>query len=272
MVDWVDPVFNAEEGIWTPRPVKVTGDIRQAVEYLWLNGNGSFLANALGANPNRSDSYDPFMNQMASYDKGPKLHLEGLPGDNSFISQLSPEMLAKRQAMLEQNLRPVMNMGTSKIYPFKLFNARMFEDMANQGPFGAMILPFDYKVYHEQGKPYEAMEQALRNPIVKRMYQPLFKYYMMDKFMEYFGVGEWTMAYPLDEANKKNIETHWMRQMGTLMINHAIQAEGFSCRTCHTPTNGLLNFDLLGYSKARADELRNLPDLDAYNLDQGEGE
>lgn len=266
MVDWINTKYNAKEGIWTPSAVKVAGDIKEAVEYLWFNGNGTFLANALGANPNHSDDYNPLMNQLARYDKDPALVLDGSAAGNVFTSQLSPEMLRRRKQMIEQNLRPAMNDGVSRIYPFKLFNAYMFEDMANQGPFGAMILPFDYKIYYETGNARAAMEKAVRHPIVRRMYQPLFKYYMMDRFMDYFGVDGWHMKYPLDPQNQKNIEPHWMRQMGTLMINHAIRKQGFDCADCHTQ-NGLLDFRKLGYSEARAAELENPPDLKAYNLE-----
>ena len=264
LVDWVRPVYNEVEGIWTPRSVEVTGDRARAVEYLWLNGNGTFLANALGANPNGSTTYNPLMNQLAAYTGRPDLHLEGLPG-NAFTSQLDAGMLEERRALIERNLRPIMNAGTSRIYPFKVFNARMYEDLNNRGPFGAMILPFDYKVYYETGDPYAAMEKAVGHRIVRRMYQPLFKYYMMDTFMEYFGVGRWTTAYPLDPENRDQIQPRWMRQMGTLMINHAIQPEGFSCQTCHAP-EGLLDFRALGYSEARSAELENLPDLEVLFL------
>ena len=94
-----------------------------------------------------------------------------------------------------------MEMGESKIYPFKLFNARMYEDMANRGPFGAMILPFDL--------------------------------YMMDEFMYYFGVDGWARDYPLDEENRGNVEDRWMRQMGTLKLSHGITRDAFSCEDCH---------------------------------------
>jgi hypothetical protein len=74
------------------------------------------------------------------------------------LSQLSPEMLAKRRQMIDTNLRAAMNDGESRIYPFKPFNAMMFEDMNNQGPFGAMILPFDYATYYETGEAEDAVK------------------------------------------------------------------------------------------------------------------
>ena len=261
LVDWLEPEWNAEEGIYQPKAVYKTGDMREAVEYLWFNGNGSFLANALGDNPvGGGAEYNPLMGQITRYDKADGLEIPGIEhGD--FLGQLSPEMLAKRERMVNDGILPASRMGESKIYPFKLFNARMYEDMNNQGPFGAMIMPFDYTVYYETGDAYAAMEKAVENPMVKRMYQTPFKLYMMDEFMRYFGVGEWTTKYPLKEENRDALEGHWMRQMGTLMINHAITREGHACDACHTPQGGLLDFEKLGYSPQRIHDLENLPEL-----------
>ncbi|MBN2136140.1 MAG: nitrite reductase [Acidobacteria bacterium] len=263
--DWAQPVFVEEEGYYHPKEILVTGDMDKAVEYLWFNNNGTFLANALGANPNKNPEYNPLMDHIAKYDKVKGLTLPGLKEGNSFIEQ-DPDLVGERAEVVETKLRPVMNLGTSKIYPFKVFNARMYEDYANLGPFGAMIIPFDYKTYFEQGNPMLSVETALQHPMVKRMYQWLFKVYMMDEFMAYFGVGKWKTDYPLDEGNRDNIKPRWMRQMGTLMINHAIQKEGHTCKDCHKP-GGLLNFRRLGYTEARAKELENLPELQKYNFD-----
>ncbi len=152
-------------------------------------------------------------------------------------------------------------MGESKIYPFKLFNAYMYEDMSNRGPFGAMILPFDYPTYYETGKPKDAVVKAIKNPIVKRMYQLPFKEYMMDDFMHYFGVDNWSTTYPLDDKGElRNVKPKWMRQFGTLMINHGIQKEGLSCQSCHSE-HGILDFEKLGYSPERVKDLQHLPEL-----------
>jgi len=132
--------------------------------------------------------------------------------------------------------------------------------MANQGPFGAMILPFDYATYYEQGKPLESMKTAIQTPIVKRMYEQPFKAYMMDEFMNYFGVDSWNTEYPISETGElRNIEAHWMRQMGTIMINHGIQKNGRECQACHTnKESGIIDFENLGYSAKRIQALRNL--------------
>lgn len=273
--DWVHPTWDAQEGVYTYSDVYRNGEPGKGMAYLWFNGNGTFLANALGDNPNGRKSYSPLMNQIAritnpavrqsilknwsaffrSNNLNPNTYLEAALDP---LSQLSPAMLRKREAMIAHNLRPAMDAAPSKIYPFKMFNAMMYEDMGNQGPFGAMILPFDYPTYYETGNSYKAMEVAVSNPMVKRMYQAPFKYYMMDEFMRYFGVGTWNTSYPLDARYRKNIQPHWMRQMGTLMVNHGIQKEGRKCTDCHSP-HGILDFKALGYSPARTRELEHLP-------------
>jgi hypothetical protein len=156
-----------------------------------------------------------------------------------------------------------MESGTSKIYPFKLFNARMYEDMNNQGPFGSMILPFDYATYYETGDARKAMEVAMQHPIVKRIYGLPIKLYIMDQFMEYLGVEKWKPIHPLSEEYERvggRIEGHWMRQSGTLMINHGISREGLTCRDCHVPDGGRLDFVALGYDEDKIEELIELPE------------
>ncbi|MBO8085339.1 multiheme c-type cytochrome [Marichromatium sp. AB31] len=286
--DWVHPTWNAEEGIYEPTDIYRSGAPGKGFTYLWFNGNGTFLANALGSNPDGDGSYDPLMAQIARIDDpeviaAVRARAEALKADYPEIdveayvraatdplSQLTPELLAQRRAMIERNLRPVMEGGKSRIYPFKLFNAMMYEDTANQGPFGAMILPFDYATYYATGDSRAAVVQALRDPIVQRMYQTPFKVYMMDEFMAYFGVLDgWTANYPLDETGRlgPQVEPHWMRQMGTLMVNHGIQREAHGCADCHAP-DGIMDFRALGYGERRAAELEQLDGLDLGRIDE----
>jgi hypothetical protein len=264
LVDWLDPVWDPEEGIYAPRLVLKSGDLGEAVEYLWFNNKGTLLANALGANPNGSLGYNPLMKQLRRFDKVPGLVISGGGvEDNDFLAPLPKGLYQKRGDMIEENLRAVMESGTSKIYPFKPFNARMYEDMNNQGPFGSMILPFDYATYYETGDARKAMEVAMQHPIVKRIYGLPIKLFIMDQFMEYFGVEKWKPIHPLSEEYKRiggKIEGHWMRQSGTLMINHGISREGLSCRDCHVPDGGRLDFVALGYDEDKIEELIELPE------------
>ncbi|MDZ7639590.1 MAG: hypothetical protein U5J83_15250 [Bryobacterales bacterium] len=61
----------------------------------------------------------------------------------------------------------------------------------------------------------------------------------------------------------KNVEARWMRQMGTLMVNHGIHKGGRSCADCHAP-GGILDWKALGYTESRAAELGNLPELSYF--------
>jgi hypothetical protein len=283
--DWTHPTWNAEEGVWTPTDVYRSGEVNKGFTFLWFNGNGTFLANALGANPNRNADYNPLMKQMVEITQPEILAMvRSAAGElkikykdidvESYLapvinatSQLTPQMLEKRKKAIEDNLRRIMNSGESKLYPFKLFNAMMYEDMGNQGPFGAMILPFDYPTYYQTGDTKKAVVKALENEIVKRMYQAPFKYYMMDEFMKYFGVPTWNTTFPVQNGQLTNVEPHWMRQMGTLMFNHGIQKEGRDCVECHSPT-GIIDFKGLGYPPERVKDLQNLPELKTLNIRQ----
>jgi hypothetical protein len=274
--DWVHPTWDAEEGIWTATDIYRSGEPGKGLIYLWFNGNGTFLANALGNNPNGGDDYDPLMQQLVRIENPeviaavraqaetlkqqyPDIDVDAyVRAATDPLSQLTPEMLAKRRQMIDTNLRQAMNDGESRIFPFKPFNALMFEDMNNQGPFGAMILPFDYARYYETGEPKAAVATAVANPIIQRMYQTPFKLYMMDEFMAYFGVeGGWDASYPLVDGELRNVEPHWMRQMGSLMVSHGIQREGHGCHDCHSP-DGILDYAALGYAPERVEQLQSM--------------
>ncbi|QIK37931.1 nitrite reductase [Caldichromatium japonicum] len=279
--DWVHPTWNPKEGIWEPTDIYRSGEPGKGLIYLWFNGNGTFLANALGSHPDGSETYHPLMNQLVRITdpeaiaaiRTKAIELKGRYPDIDVeryvrlatdpLSQLTPELIERRRAMIENNLRPAMNEGQSRIYPFKIFNALMYEDLNNQGPFGAMILPFDYKVYYESGDTLASLKRAIQDPIVQRMYQEPFKLYMMDEFMAYFGVeGGWKARYPLVGDRLLDVEPRWMRQMGTLMVNHGIRRQGHGCADCHAP-NGVMDFAAIGYSPARVAELQDLKQLTA---------
>ena len=276
--DWVNPTWSEEEGLYTPTDIVRSGKVNVGYNFYWFNGNGSFLAGALGANPDfkneTSKYYNTYMNQFEKLD--PKIVKAASEGFDKYLAgkglnkkeymkdikntltPLSPELLKQRKEMIAKNMIPLQKMGNSKIYPFKIFNAKMYEDMSNSGPFGAMILPFDYPTYYETGNSLASVKKAIENPIIKRMYQYPFKVFMMDEFMYYFGVKEWSDVYPIDDnGNLRNVEPHWMRQNANLMINHGIVKDGRKCSDCHSP-NGIMNFEQLGYSKEKAKELRNL--------------
>ncbi len=275
--DWLLPVYEEEQGVYAYSDILHSGEPGSGFTFLWFNGYGTFLANALGDHPEGGGRYNPFMNQLAKItnptavteirrqaEKLKEEHYPDLDVDEyvadatDFLRKMPPELLAKRKKMVEEKIRPLMGKGKSKLYPFKLFNARMYEDMSNRGPFGAMILPFEYATYYETGDTLNAMKTAIDHPIVRRMYQLPFKAYMMDEFMAYFGVDRWDTTHPLGpDGEVRNVESHWMRQMGSLMINHGIERNGRQCADCHSE-DGILDFIALGYTEDRAYELENL--------------
>jgi len=232
--DWVDPVYDAEEGIWLYRDLLRSGKPGEALMYRWHNGDGTFMAGALGDNPNGLNLYRAFVTK-------PDQPYAGFDYASYY----------------EKTFRPLAKAGASKIAPFKRFNARMFEDMDNQGPFGGMLLPFDYNVYYETGKPREAVLKAMADPIIQEMYGVVFKAYMMDAFMNYMGIEKgWTIPF------KGRLEPRWMRQDATLMLNHSITKDAVQCRACHTSADaGIMPFEQLGYPPARVRDLRELPEL-----------
>lgn len=230
--DWTKPVYDSAEGIWLYDDVLKSGEPGVAITYRWFNGKGTFMAGALGDNPNGLNLYHAFTTKP----------------DSQFTS-------FDYAGYYEKTFRPIADMGTSKIAPFKRFNAKMYEDMDNQGPFGGMLLPFDYNVYYETGDPKASVARAMQDPIIKLMYGSAFKLYMMDDFMHYMGIDKgWTIPF------RGHIGARWMRQDGTLMLSHGVTKNALQCRQCHAP-KGIMPFEALGYSAQRAADLRNLKEL-----------
>jgi hypothetical protein len=229
--DWTEPVFNADEGIWTPKDVLRSGAPGEAIVYRWHNGSGTFMAGALGDHPDGQKRYRAFTTTPDSAFSG--------------FDYLG---------YYERVFRPLAASGHSKIAPFKRFNAKMYEDLDNQGPFGGMILPVDYNTYYETGDPRDAVRKAMEDPIIQLMYGTVFKHYLMDDFMHYMGIAQgWSIPF------KGQFAGRWMRQDATLMINHSITRDAFRCRSCHTAkARGILPFEDLGYSPDQVTALRSL--------------
>jgi hypothetical protein len=47
---------------------------------------------------------------------------------------------------------------------------RSYVDTGNQGPFGAMLLPFDYGIPYETGEPRDAVRKAVQDPLIRLTY------------------------------------------------------------------------------------------------------
>ena len=278
--DWIHPVWNEKEGMYFYSDIYRSGAAGKGFRFLWFNGSRTFLNNALGDNPLELGGYDPLMRQLVTIDDPEvvaeirqaaetlKRHYPDLNVDRYVeeathsLSTLSPEMRDSRRAIIRKKLRPVMKKGKSRIHPFKVFNAIVYEDMNNQGPFGAMVLPFDGPTYHETGDPMASVKKAVQHPIVKQVYEISFKKRMMDGFIGYLGFEAWKPEYPLTaEGVLQNVEAHWMRQMATFTVNHGIRREGHPCTACHSGES-ILDFEALGYPPERVRDLLNLSELE----------
>lgn len=230
--DWSKPVRHEHVGIWGPADSTYTGEPGPGLIYKWFNGSGTFMANALGDNPDKDSKYYA-------------LNLAGntlWPGAESF----------DYRAAYEKTFRPLADQGKSRITPFKRFQAVMFEDLNNQGPWGGMILPVDYTTYYTTGDAVKAVQVAVNRPIMKMMYGSMFKFYLMDRFMAYMGINGWNTHFDM-----KRIAPSPMRNEGNLMVNHGITRQGRTCAECHSP-NGLLDFKALGYNPERVAELTSM--------------
>ncbi len=232
--DWTNPVYDSTEGIWLYHDVLRSGKPGEAIVYRWFNGKGTFMAGALGDNPNGLGLYRSFTTTP----------------DSAYRN-------FDYAAYYDTVFRPIAQQGKSRITPFKRFNARMYEDMGNQGPFGGMLLPVDYNVFYETGDTKAAVMKAMQDPIIQLMYGRVFKAYMMDDFMHYMGIGKgWTIPFG------GNVEAKWMRQDATLMLSHSVTKDAFQCAQCHTSRDkGIMPFEELGYPPERVKDLRNLQEL-----------
>lgn len=232
--DWTEPVFNEEEGVYVYKDILRSGKPGEAIVYKWFNGIGTFMAGALGDNPNGANLFKAFTTNP----------------DEPFKNFNYAEYY-------EKVFRPIAKQGKSRITPFKRFNAKMYEDMGNQGPFGGMLLPFDYNTYYETGKPEDAVKKAVSDPLIQMMYGRMFKWYMMDKFMNLMGIEKgWSIPF------SQKMEGKWMRQDATLMVNHSITKKAMQCEECHADkSKGVMPFEELGYTESRVKDLRNLEEL-----------
>ena len=140
----------------------------------------------------------------------------------------------------------------------KIFNGRQHIDLQNMGPFGGMYLPYNLPTYYATGDPDKAAKVEMQNSMMKRMYGWMFKYYLMDKFMDFMDVSTWNTKAYADAKDLKKVEPRWLPQDASLEMSHAIRKEGaLSCNSCHSE-NGVMDFKKLGYSDDEAEMLKEI--------------
>lgn len=200
----------------------------KGIIYAWWNGDGTFLGNPIGDNPNGEDLYQ-FYNPTNVWPEFTDFDYDKWYNDV---------------------MRPIAKKGRpSKIYPMKLFNGRQHIDLGNITPFGGMYLPYNLPTYYTTGDPDKAAAKEMEHPMMEMMYGWMFKIYMLDKFMSFMNADSWNRSSYDDARSIKNVEPRWIPQDALLEASHAVRREGaLNCNNCHSE-NSVIDFEHLGYNK-----------------------
>lgn len=238
--DFAHPEFEENSGIYIYSDIEKEYEPGKGIKYTWWDGDGTFLGNPIGDNPN-----------------GKNLFRFYKPND------IWPEFKDfDYKKWYDEVMRPIAKKGRpSKIYGMKLFNGKQHIDLQNIGPFGGMYLPYNLPTYYTTGDPDKAAEVEMQKPMMKMMYGWMFKYYMMDKFMGFMDVDSWnTSAYAQASKNEK-VDPRWIPQDALLEISHAIRRDGaLTCNNCHSE-NSILDFKDLGYDDTEIARLQKPREL-----------
>ncbi|MCX5801307.1 MAG: hypothetical protein NTX17_07980 [Candidatus Eisenbacteria bacterium] len=234
MRDFSTPLFEKEPGIYIyDDVVKETGPGRGIV-YAWWNGDGSFLGNPIGDNPNGRNLYRFYKptNVWPEYKK------------------------FDYRAWYERVMRPIAQKGRkSKLYAMKLYNGKQHIDLQNITPFGGMFVPYNFPTYYATGDANLAAQKEMQKSTMKMMYGWMFDFYLMNKFMTFMGAKGWNASSYKDVLSMRKVEPRWLPNNASMEIDHAIRREGaLSCSNCHNP-NGVLDWKDLGYTE---DEIQAL--------------
>lgn len=246
MRDFAHTEFEAEPGISIYHDISKENMPGKGIAYKWWNGDGTFLGNPIGDNPNGENLYQFYK-----------------------PTHVWPEFTDfDYKAWYEKVMRPIAQKGRpSKIYAMKIFNGRQHIDLQNMGPFGGMYVPYNLPEYYRSGNPDQAAAKEMEKSMMKMMYGTLFDVYLMNDFMKYMDDGSgnyvpgWNTSAYEDVLSMKSgkVEPRWIPQDASLEISHAIRLENaLSCQNCHSP-NGVLDFKELGYTDDEIESLQENP-------------
>lgn len=210
----------------------------KGIVYRWWNGDGTFLGNPIGDNPNGKDLYYFYTANMV----WPEF------SDYDY------------KGWYDSVMRPIAKNGRpSKLYAVKKFQGKQHIDLGNITPFGGMYVPYNLPTYYTSGNPTLAGQTEAKKSMMRMMYGFMFKYYMLDKFMGFMDADGWNMGSYDDVINGKNIEPRWIPNDASLEISHAIRKEGaLTCGNCHSQ-NSVLDFKSLGYNEDDIESLSENP-------------
>jgi hypothetical protein len=235
--DFGNPVLEEHEGIYIYDDIQKDSAAGTGIQYVWWNGDATFLGNPIGDNPNGQNLYR-FYDPTHTW-----------PEFESF----------DYDTWYEEVMRPIAQKKPSKLYAMKLFNGRQHIDLQNIGPFGGMYVPYNLPTYYVSGNADLAAQKELDKSMMKMMYGAMFKYYMMNKFMSFMDVDGWSTSAYEDVHSLEKAEPRWIPNDAMLEISHAIRREGaLTCTDCHSK-NGVLDWKKLGYPEEDIEWLSENP-------------
>lgn len=235
--DFATTVFEEEEGIHIYNDERKDTEPGVGIRYVWWSGDGGFLGNPIGDNPNGAGLYR-FYAPEAPWPEFADFDYEG---------------------WFEREMRALANRRPSKLYAVKRFNGRQHIDLQNIGPFGGMFVPYNLPTYYRTGDPDLAARTEMRKPMMKMMYGTMFELYMLDDFMGFMSVDGWNTAAYDDLVAGRKVEPRWLPADASLEIAHAIRRDGaLSCDDCHAK-EGVLDWAELGYTPAEQARLKTHP-------------
>ncbi len=204
MRDFSKPVFEREEGIYIYDDTVKENLPGKGIVYRWWNGDATFLGNPIGDNPNGGNRYR-FYDAKFAWPEYKDFDYAG---------------------WYEKVMRPISHKRPSKLYAMKRFQGKQHIDLANMTPFGGMFIPYNLPDYYRYGNADKAASSEMRKSMMKMMYGPMFKYYMLDKFMSFMGADGWNTGSYDDVVAMKHVEPRWIPTDASLEISHAIRRSG----------------------------------------------
>lgn len=227
MRDFSTPVLEEKSGIYIYNDVTKETEPGKGIVYVWWNGDGSFLGNPIGDNPNGKNLYRFYRPtntwpEYKNFDYG---------------------------SWYEKVMRPIAKRGRrSKLYAVKLYNGKQHIDLQNITPFGGMFIPYNFPTYYTTGNADLAAQKEMQKSMMKMMYGRMFDIYLMNKFMTFMDAKGWNTSSYNDVLNMRKVEPRWLPNNASMEIDHAIRRKGaLSCANCHNP-NGVLDWKELGYT------------------------
>jgi len=237
MRDFSKTVYEEKAGIYIYDDIRKEYLPGKGIDYVWWDGDATFLGNPIGDNPNGKNLYR-FYRPTHIWPEYKNYDYKG---------------------WYERVMRPIAKKKPSKLYAMKFFNGRQHVDLQNMGPFGGMFVPYNLPTYYRTGNPDSATVIEMKKSMMKMMYGFLFDKYLMDKFISFMDVDNWDTGAYDDIIHHRKVEPRWIPMDARLEISHAIRREGaLTCNDCHS-TKGILDWKTLGYTTQEIERFTKNP-------------